>query len=83
MIGGYDGISYYPNVQVIDLEDPDSECAPLINYPSGVFYPTVAYTDGRLRACGGVSTESGAAAASAACYEYDVDEETWSREERN
>ncbi len=75
MVGGYDG-TYYPNVEVVNLDDTDVACAPLIDYPTTIWYPTLAMTDGKLRSCGGRSYEAGAMAG---CYEFDFPTDTWTR----
>ncbi len=69
VIGGKDG-SQLDVVEVIDLDDPNTSCEPVANYPTATEDVAVKLEDGVVKACGGVST-------SRDCYDYDPTSNTW------
>ena len=76
VMGGIGAGVFLQDVEVINLADPDVACLPLNSYPYHIQQPTLAFTEGKLRSCGGAAIESGN---TRECYEFDPDTNSWTR----
>ncbi len=75
-MGGFANNRFFQDVEIINLEDSVGTCSTAIaDYPTKVIYPTLAYLDGALQSCGGITGVDGRE-----CYSYDVGNNTWTRQ---
>ncbi len=77
VIGGYDdaSISYFDDVEVVDLTSEASNCGTVSNYPFEFAWSVGTTLEGTPTVCGGYNADAGLATNE--CYQYVSEENRW------
>ncbi len=74
LIAGYADYDWQDDVQVIDLADPSSVCAPIANYPIAADFMVAGFINGVVKSCGGYI---GSDINLDLCYDYNPSTNSW------